>query len=143
MRVTLFAACAFVVATQATSGLQEKEPKTVRVIVFSPQVPGTADGKVAKLIKNGTFTAIEVVEAKATAVKVTDITAGKKEKPTQETYQRQKISVTANKEAYNNVDVFFATPMTKGFKLTNFVERGTFTGKLHTLMAHHYIIYEA
>lgn len=143
MKSMFVVACVCLVAAQATSALQDKEAKTVRVIVFSPQLPATAEGKVAKTIKNGSFTEIEVVEAKPTPVKLTDVSAGKKEKPTQETYHRQKISVSTNKEQYSNVDAYFATPMTKGFKLTNFVERGTFTGKMHTLMSHHYIIYEA
>ena len=136
-------ACALLLAAQANSALQEKEEKTVRVIVFSPQLPGTAEGKIAKAIKDGTFTAIEIVEAKSTPVKLTDVSAGKNEKPIQETYYRQKISVSTKKEQYHNSDVFFSTTMTKGYKLTNFVERGRFSGKMGTAMSHHYVIYEA
>jgi hypothetical protein len=143
MRDMFVIACALCVAFQGTSLAQNKDAKTVRVIVFAPQLPGTNEGSVAKAIKNGTFTAVEVIDAKSTPVKVSDIKSGKKEKPMQEAYHRQKISVTTKGEQYTNVDVFFAMSMTKGFKLNNFVERGSFTGKMETLMSHHYIIYEA
>ena len=144
MKSMFVVAFALLVAAQANSVAQEKEAKTVRVIVFSPQVPGTDAGKIAKAIKTGAFTEIAVDEPKSTPVKLKK-TAGTGEKPTLETYQRQKISVSlpTKGEKYIIGDVYFPMSMTKGFKLTKFVERGTFTGKMGDLMSHHYIIYEA
>ena len=143
MKSMFVVACALLVAAQANSSAQDKDAKTVRVIVLVPQVPGTNAGKVAKAIKTGAFTEIDVAEAKSTAVKLTDVMGGKGEKPALETYQRQKIAVVTKGEKYTNEDVWFPATMTKGVQLTKFVEKGKFQGKMGSTISHHYVIYEA
>jgi hypothetical protein len=126
MRSTFLFVGAILLVTQVPALADDKEPKKVQVLVQSWLLPGT----LATDLKSGKkITAVEVKDAEASKLSLSEVSKGKDEMPKEGTYHQQKIIVhKANK--YATHDAYFSAPLPKGTKLKDFTYRGTFTGKI-------------
>ncbi len=119
-----FACAALIVAQVALA--DDKEPKKVQVLVQSWLLPGT----LASDLKSGKkVTAVEVKDAEATSVSLSEVAKGKDEMPKEGRYHQQKIIVHKGNK-YATHDAYLSVPLPKGTKLKDFTYQGTFTGKI-------------